>query len=62
MFSSRSFMVFRLTSRFLVYFEFIFVYDFRECSNLLFLLKFTKSVFFLATTHSLWNLSSLTKD
>ena len=35
MFSSRSFIVSGLTFRFLIHFEFIFVYDVRECSNFL---------------------------
>ena len=33
MFSSRSFIVSGLTFRFLIHFEFIFVYGVRECSN-----------------------------
>ena len=37
MFSSKSFIVSRLTFRSLTYFEFIFVYGVRECSNFLLL-------------------------
>ena len=37
MFSSRSFIVFSLTLRSLIYFEFIFVYGIRECSNFILL-------------------------
>ena len=37
MFSSGSFMVFDLTFRSLIHFEFIFVYGVRECSNLILL-------------------------
>ena len=37
MFSSRSFIVFSLTFRSLIYFEFIFVYGVRERSNLILL-------------------------
>ena len=37
MFSSRRFMVSGLTFRSLIYFEFIFVYDIRECSNFILL-------------------------
>ena len=37
MFSSRSFMVFSLTFRFLIHFEFIFVYGVRKCSNFIIL-------------------------
>ena len=33
MFSSKSFIVFSLTFRFLIHFEFIFVYGVRKCSN-----------------------------
>ena len=36
MFSSRSFIVSGLTFRSLIHFEFIFVYDVRECSDLIF--------------------------
>ena len=37
MFSSRSFLVSGLTFRFLIHFEFIFVYGVRECSSLILL-------------------------
>ena len=37
MFSSRSFIVFRLIFRSLIHFEFIFVYGVRECSNFILL-------------------------
>ena len=37
MFSSRSFIVSGLTFRSLIYFEFIFVYGIRECSNFIML-------------------------
>ena len=37
MFSSRSFIVFGLTFRSLIYFEFIFVYGVRKCSNFILL-------------------------
>ena len=33
MFSSKSFIVFSVTFRSLIHFEFIFVYSVRECSN-----------------------------
>ena len=37
MFSPRSFIVFGLTFRSLIYFEFVFVYCIRKCSNFLLL-------------------------
>ena len=37
MFSSKSFIVSGLTFRSLIHFEFIFVYDVRECSNFILL-------------------------
>ena len=37
MFSSRSFIVFGLTYRFLIHFEFIFVYDVKKCSSFILL-------------------------
>ena len=37
MFSSRSFIVSRLTFKSLIHFEFIFVYDVRKCSNFILL-------------------------
>ena len=37
MFSSKSFIVSSLTFRSLIHFEFIFVYDVRECSNFILL-------------------------
>ena len=37
MFSSKSFIVSRLTFRSLIYFEFIFVYGIRNCSNFILL-------------------------
>ena len=38
MFPSKSFIVFNLTFRSLIYFEFIFVYDIKECSTFICLL------------------------
>ena len=37
MFSSKSFIVSRLTFRLLIYFEFVFMYGVRECSNFILL-------------------------
>ena len=37
MFSSKSFIVSGLTFRSLIHFEFVFVYDVRECSNFILL-------------------------
>ena len=37
MFSSKSFIVYYLTFRSLIHFEFIFMYDVRKCSNLILL-------------------------
>ena len=36
-FSSKSFIVSRLTFKYLIHFEFIFVHDLRECSNFILL-------------------------
>ena len=37
MFSSKSFIIFRLTFKSLIHFQFIFVYGVRKCSNFIFL-------------------------
>ena len=51
MFSSMSFTVSGLTLRSLVYFEFIFMYDVRECYNLLLLFLHVAAQFF---QHHFW--------
>ena len=52
-FSSKSFIVSGLTCRSLIYFQFIFVYSVRECSNLILLhvaVQFSKHHLFISST------------